>query len=469
MGLHHWLTERVLLPVFDTLQRRGIRAAHREACAWQWLPADDLRKRQWERLAGLLREAYEDVPFYRRRWDEAGVRPGSIETEDDLLRIPVLTKLDLARHSRETISRRFDERKLKRWSTGGSTGQTAVFYVDGRTAGSRKAREMRFHEWMGVRPGDRVARLWGSPIEIAQYRRWWRRAAERVKNRLFLPGHMLTDEAMAGYAESLMRFRPALIIGFTPALFVFSRFLEKRGITGIRPKAVLTTSATLFPAHRRLHERVFGCRVFDEYGSREGGGIAHECDRHPGALHVAAESVYLEVVKDGRHAAPGEVGEILLTDLTNRVAPLIRYRIMDTASWWPETCPCGRGLPLLRVASGRVSDLLVTPGGGIVLGEFFIDVFDEISEHVLQFQVVQREVSSLLVKVVPAASYGPAAERFIRRALAEKFGDRTAVEIETCSTIPPSPSGKYLFTRCEVPLDFENASGLLAPAPPEER
>jgi hypothetical protein len=101
-----------------------------------------------------------------------------------------------------------------------------------------------------------------------------------------------------------------------------------------------------------------------------------------------------------------------------------------------------------------------------VLGEFFVELFDDVGEDVLQFQIVQREVGSLLVKIVPAPSFGEAAEAFLRRGIAAKFGDRTTVVFERCATIPPAPSGKYIVTRCEVPLDFENASGILDPTQP---
>jgi phenylacetate-CoA ligase len=461
MTIRNHITSRALLPLFDKLLGRGISEAYQEGLEWEQLPAGQLRERQWGRLVQLMTYANTHVPFYRRRFAEVGLQLEQLRGPSDLLRVPVLTKSDLLKHNRELISSRYSGKTLKRWSTGGSTGETVIVHVDGKVAGSRKAREMRFHDWMGIRPGDPSARIWGSPIEVAQYRRWWVRLGYRLKNQLFLPGHVLSDDVMAGYAKALLRFRPRLVVGFTPALFVLSHYLEKHGIRIMGPRAVVTTSATLFESHRQLHERVFGCRVFDSYGSREAGGMAFECESHPGALHVAAESVLIEIVKDGRHAPPGEVGEILLTDLSNWAAPLIRYQIKDTAAWAGAPCPCGRSLPLLRLGSGRVSDLLVTPEGGLVIGEFFIDLFDEVSDSVNQFQVIQPDRTRLLVKVVANAGFSGETEAFIRRSIRRKFGAATQIDIEAVGEIPPSPSGKYIFTRCEVPMDFLNASALL--------
>jgi phenylacetate-CoA ligase len=90
--------------------------------------------------------------------------------------------------------------------------------------------------------------------------------------------------------------------------------------------------------------------MFDEYGGGEFSGITEACEARTGQ-HVAAESYIVEVLKDGRPVQPGEVGEMVITDLNSFSVPLIRYRVGDYAVAMDDTpCGCGRGLPRIDVA-----------------------------------------------------------------------------------------------------------------------
>ncbi|MGC4047007.1 MAG: hypothetical protein QM758_24695 [Armatimonas sp.] len=99
--------------------------------------------------------------------------------------------------------------------------------------------------------------------------------------------------------------------------------------------------------------------------------IAAECDQHNG-LHITSDNIYVEIVRpDGTPCAPGEPGQIVLTDLHNYGMPFLRYKVGDTGSFKEGLCSCGRGLPLLNVVDGRVLDVIRTPSGKIVSGAFF--------------------------------------------------------------------------------------------------
>src|SRR5258707_764531 len=119
-----------------------------------------------------------------------------------------------------------------------------------------------------------------------------------------------------------------------------------------------SSSQTLPASSRAVMEDAFGCKVFDKYGAREFSGIAYECEAHEGH-HVVAEGYIVETLRDGQPAKPGEVGEIVITDLNNYCMPFIRYRIGDLAEVLPEaTCRCGRGAPRLGAIEGRVQSII---------------------------------------------------------------------------------------------------------------
>src|SRR6185295_20378238 len=115
---------------------------------------------------------------------------------------------------------------------------------------------------------------------------------------------------------------------------------------------------------RQIIESNFQCGVFDKYGSREFSGIAYECEAHEGH-HIVAENYIVEILKDGVPAEPGELGEVVITDLNNFCMPLIRYRVGDLAVAMDntKTCPCGRGLPRIGRIEGRTQAIIFGPNG----------------------------------------------------------------------------------------------------------
>src|SRR5207249_8973126 len=128
---------------------------------------------------------------------------------------------------------------------------------------------------------------------------------------------------------------------------VVANFRAREPMADRQAGAIISSAQTLPPETRALIEAQFGCKVFDKYGAREFSGMAHQCDAHRG-YHVNAESYIVEVVRDGRPAAEGEVGMVLVTDLNNRCVPMIRYQLGDLAVATSRVCPCGRGLPMIE-------------------------------------------------------------------------------------------------------------------------
>src|SRR5207249_8098782 len=120
-----------------------------------------------------------------------------------------------------------------------------------------------------------------------------------------------------------------------------------------RPKGIITTAMVLHSWQRRTIEEVFGCPVTNRYGCEEVSLIACECERHHG-LHVNADGVFVEIMRADDTGAlthptrPGEPGAVVVTDLTNRAMPIIRYQVGDVAVLSDRVCTCGRGLPLLE-------------------------------------------------------------------------------------------------------------------------
>jgi phenylacetate-CoA ligase len=204
---------------------------------------------------------------------------------------------------------------------------------------------------------------------------------------------------------------------------------------------------------REVIRRVFQAPVIDRYGASEIGGIACQC-RFERGLHVAAPAVRVEVLRpDGRPCDPGELGEIVVTRLTSRAMPLIRYRIGDLGVLEPSDgeCPCGRPFPTLREVTGRSLDAFVRHDGGLVSG-FILRRFYHWMPWLERFQVIQTARGRVHVKLVdrerrPTPLVTRSADLAVIAAhLHGAVGGDCAVTFEFVEDISPEPSGKYRAT-----------------------
>ena len=155
---------RVIYPLHERLLGRPTFAFARELEGSQWLSPIDLRTLQKRKLGDLLRHAHENVPFYRQRLDDAGIDRDGGDPMEALRRLPLLDKTGI-RASFGALLWHQAPGGLFPTSTGGSTGEPLILYVDRRRQACDQAARIRSHRWFGVRPGDRELYLWGSPIE----------------------------------------------------------------------------------------------------------------------------------------------------------------------------------------------------------------------------------------------------------------------------------------------------------------
>src|SRR5215475_899359 len=164
MSFYSAVIRNVFAPL--ALWRRGeLRqlAWQREFDRTQFLSADELRELQWRRLRALLAHAHDRCPYYRRRFDEAGVTPNDVRSLDDVRHLPILEKTDVQRHADDMIAGGWPKDDLIRNQTGGSTGTPITFYLSKDRKCSRAAATLRHNAWAGWEVGDPSAAIWGAP------------------------------------------------------------------------------------------------------------------------------------------------------------------------------------------------------------------------------------------------------------------------------------------------------------------
>jgi phenylacetate-CoA ligase len=161
---------------------------------------------------------------------------------------------------------------------------------------------------------------------------------------------------------------------------------------------------------------------------------------------------------EGNPVAPGEPGNLALTRLHPGPMPLIRYQVGDIGVRGDgRSCDCGRGFQVMESIQGRDTDVVVTPSGNRLIVHFFTGVCEHFPE-IESFQVVQDELKSMVLRIVPTKDYSPDSTARIVSALQEKGASDLRIDIELVSEIPTAPSGKRRFVISRLPKPFADGS-----------
>ncbi len=426
---------------------------YRELLDSQYLPVEKLRELQWSKMKPLLEHAYEKSPFYRRRFTQAGVVPGEMLGVHDLSRLPVLTKKDLRESFAEIACAREGTPGIWTKTTSGSTGTNVKVLVDDASGQFKRACTLRSDEWSGWRLGEKVAASWGNP----EYKKSFR---GRVRNgllerRKYLDTLNMDEIEMEMYARELLRWKPSMLFGHAHSVYLFSLVVRRSGIKGIRPKGIITTAMVLHEQERAVIEDVFQCKVTNRYGCEEVSLIGCECEQHDG-LHINAESIYVETLRDGQPAMPGQEGSIVVTDLTNHAMPMIRYAVGDVGTLSDRQCGCGRTLPMIERLEGRVADYVYTPDGRLISGISLTENFAGLVRGIGQLQIVQDQRDHITLRIVKGPEFDEDSVQQAANLVRTRFGDSMRHSVEYVPSIAQEPSGKYRFCISKVrnPLEI---------------
>ena len=210
------------------------------------------------------------------------------------------------------------------------------------------------------------------------------------------------EELLENTLHEIKRFSPFLLEGNGYFWHMFSNYLGSTGETITSVKAVETDEVTLSSSQRKNISEAFNCKVFDNYGSHELAIVAHECSEGVGN-HILSLSHYVEFLEEGsdKEAATGEIGRVIVTDLTNRVTPLIRYDTGDLAFKLKTPCPCGRSYPLMSPIEGRRINSLILDGKRYT-EKFFQEIIYEFDETI-GFQVLKEQEEKIKVLLLTEA------------------------------------------------------------------
>ena len=421
----------------------------------QWWSKEQLEDYQLEQLSKLLQHAYENVPHYRRVFDENGLKPKDIQDFKDLQQLPYLTKQIIQDNLEDLKARNYPSSKFKYVTTGGSTGIPMGFYLENRVSNAKEWAFMTT-QWnrVGYKFGDKCIVLRGNVVESASKGKFWE--YDPINKSLVLSSYHMTDETLPNYIQKIREFEPVFIQAYPSAITILGRFMKGHNIEPFPSvKAILCGSENLYPSQRELLEGVFKCRVYSWYGHAEQAVLAGECEVSS-YYHIFPEYGVVELIgRDGKLVTQeNELGEVVATGLNNFICPLIRYRTMDLATLSNSRCDCGRNYPLLKKVEGRLQEFIVSKTGSLVPLSGAYALIAKTSKNVNEAQFYQCEKGQITLNVVKKESYTKRDTQYIQDAFYKRFGNDLSLTIRFVDHIPRTQSGKYRFLIQKLPIGF---------------
>lgn len=324
-------------------------------------PPERWQRLQLRRLRGILRHAYDNLPFYQRRFQQAGVHPGNVRSFQDFSRVPILTKAEVLAAVREGGSfapgmERLEPRRRPALAMTSGTLGTAFHYRP-YPFGSWGHRLLRGHWWAGLRPGMRVmvaAPGWHALALVESY------VIRRLKATSVTPWGTFLPRFAASYLDAIADLKPDFVSIFLPMLFALLAEARLRGLApaqafqGVR--RLLVMGAPMTPPFRAGLLKELGVEDIYEIAGNPEGLRAQECSFHRGH-HLFVDSCYVEILDptSWQPLPPGQRGSLILTYLIPHGSVYIRYDTEDLAELLPESCPCGRTWPLIEVYDRRAN------------------------------------------------------------------------------------------------------------------
>ncbi len=395
-----------------------------------FLPANQLHELQLRRLRSLLDRAARFVPFYRDRYrDHLSWLPG-LSGPDDLWRLPAVNKDDyLSAGPNSYVDQRQELVQLIRQSTSGSLGHVLNLYATPMESMIHSA--LLWAGWMGqATAGDRLFCM-AAPYLDFQH--------QYLPN-TFIPVQMSGAETR----RQFIQFQPTMVIGSVEAIALLARDLRQNDVgERRRVRKVFPFGQTLTPFLEDMIREGFDGEIFNLYGANETIWMAGECEQHNG-LHIPVDRVIVQIAKvnqPDQAAAPGELGEVIVTSLARWTTPFIRYRLGDVAALDATPCPCGRSTPRLKALEGRVQDFLISLAGDWVPPGAVATDLAYGQDSMLDHRIVQEAPDLVRVWIVAGPDFGDREREHIAGVLRRHLGP-VKIAIELVEQIPRDPSGK---------------------------
>lgn len=392
-------------------------------------------------LKAFLKYVIDNSSFYRELYK--GIDLDKINCPEDLTRLPVVDKETLRKNIDSVVTAKTG---TVEGHTGGTTGKSLIVQFTKEDMMKRMAQLDHFKRKVGF-VNNKMKRATFNAKHIvppAQKKKVFWRYNKPCKQMIFSSFH-ITDANLPYYVKKLNKFKPLAIDGFFTSMCDVANYIERKNIKlTFRPIAIFPTSETLTDVGRSLLERVFGCKVYDQYASSEGAPFVTECAEQK--LHVQLASGIIEKFEDGSD-------EVLVTSFTTHGTPLIRYKIGDSMKFAQANsqCTCGDNQPIVEYIQGRALDFLYTAEGAKINAGSVANLFKNMPNSVIRAQLVQDKMDEVTAFLeTDSERYSEKYDEKLLEEFERKFGKNTKLNIVHVEGIDREKSGKFRMIKNNV-------------------
>ena len=414
----------------------------------QWWTMSQLHELQERSLVPLIKHHAKNSSHFSMRLAAQGLTPNSVLTLEGLKRLKTFGKREIQAAGGNFAAKAVPPNHLPlgEAQTSGSTGQPVKLPKGRLTTLYWNAHVIRDHQWWNRDYKGKLASIRANFNEHMEADTWGGPVAALYGSgtAMALPAVMNVGQQL----EYLEEFQPNIIIVHAGILTGFVAEWERKGFTLHELKHVKNVGDTVHDTLRERLRAVSGLEIEDNYSCSEVGSIAMQCPTS-GLFHIMHENLIVEILNaDGTPTSVGDVGRVVVTDLYNSAAPVIRYDTGDHAEVGPE-CTCGRhGFTLKRIL-GRDRGLFIRPDGSKFwpqASQYKMSKFVKL----LQWQIIQHAVDDVEYKMVVETA--PTAEQKVamEKVLGDSMGFPGQVRVTIYEGSIPTPNGKYEETICLI-------------------
>jgi len=399
----------------------------------EWAPA---QRETWQNQQPhqMVRHCRHQIPWYQKLFAEHGLHENDVTSLADLRKLPILDK-----HTMRLNAEQFRSATEKPWAiqrTSGSTGTPLALTVNEHTYKLAMALVAEHEEYHGVAFGERRATFAGRMVQQPDNMRPPFARYNRAENQRLYSAYHLSEQTFDWYRSDLDQFQPEELIGYPSAISDLAAYYQASGTQPkFQPRIIVTNSETLLDWQREKIETVFGCPVFDYYGSAE--YLIFAGQDHSGLYRTNPLLGIAEVCTSEQSP---DSGPILATTLTNTCMPLLRYRIGDTATLETPRDPHPAPVTGFKSINGREDDYIQTPDGRRIgrLDHIFKGV-----RKIREAQVVQTAPDQCTVRLVSEGTLDPSDAETIQANFQKRITDAMQISIESVDSIPRGRNGKF--------------------------
>lgn len=393
------------------------------------------------KLQKMIAHCYKTVPYYTKLFNEIGLDYKSIKTIDDLKVLPILNKEDIKKDSNSFISSAVPKSELKIHHTGGTTGSGLEFYTTDEEEAEQWAVWWRYRKNLGINFDMWCGNFGGKIIVPLKNKQspFWR--YNYPGKQIFFSGYHINDQTAKYYVEEIKKRNLKWLHGYPSNLANLASYMIENGIY-LNIKYVTIGSEGLYEHQYDMIYKAFNTKPFQHYGLAE--GVANFSQKLDGKIYVDEDFSAVEFVPN-----LDSTYSIIGTSLSNWAMPLLRYDTGDQAYISRSKSEGEIGGRVIKKILGRTNEYVILNNNSRISSAALSLVFKDISS-IRESQIIQKEKTSILVRIAIMDDYSFKDEDKITKGLKERLGTDMKVLYEYVNEIPRTQNGKIRLVISEL-------------------